>query len=78
MNMYNLKSRHPNILKGVVTGKKSWGLWLDQWTDGIVECSFTRKEILEEFEKRKIEIPEPLMIDFENVIYKKRLKKFGL
>lgn len=78
MNMYNLKSRHPNILKGVVTGKKSWGLWLDQWTDGIVECSFTRKEILGEFEKRKIEIPESLMIDFENVIYKKICKKFGL
>jgi hypothetical protein len=78
MKTNNLKSRHPNILKGVVTGKKSFGLWVNEWTDGIVEGSFTKKEILDEFEKRNIEIPEPLLLDFENVIHKKRCKKFGV
>jgi len=73
-----LKSKHSNILKGVVTGKKSWGLWVNEWGNGIVEGSFSKKEILDEFEKRKIEIPEPLLKDFENVIYKKICKKFGL
>lgn len=24
-------SRHPNILRCVIIGKKSWGLWLDRW-----------------------------------------------
>lgn len=71
-------SQHPNITKSVIVGKKSWGLWINQWSDGISEGSFTKKEILEEFEKRNIEIPEPLLIDFENKIFKKtieRLKK---
>jgi hypothetical protein len=74
----SITSRHPNIVKGVIVGKKSWGLWLDQWTDGIVEGSFRRKEILDEFEKLNIKIPEPFLIDFDNTIYiktKKRMKK---
>lgn len=73
-----ITSQHPNITKSVIVGKKSWGLWINQWSDGISEGSFTKREILEEFEKRNIEIPEPLMIDFENKIYKKifdRMKK---
>ena len=69
-------SRHPNIVKGVIVGKKSWGLWSDQWSDGIVEGSFRKKEILDEFVKRNIEIPEPLLVDFENKIYKKMKKLF--
>lgn len=73
-----ITSRHSNITKCVIVGKKSWGLWINEWSDGISEGSFTKREILEEFEKRNIEIPEPLMIDFENKIYKKifdKLKK---
>lgn len=69
-------SRHPNIIKGVIVGKKSWGLWSDQWSDGIVDGSFTKKEILDEFVKRNIEIPVPLLVDFENKIYKKMKKLF--
>jgi len=75
MSIHNLKSRHPNILKGVVIGKKSWGLFLNMWLEGIVEGSFTKKEILEEFESKKIEIPEPLLKDFDNRIYKLTIEK---
>lgn len=65
-------SRHPNILKGVITGKKGWGLWVEQWSQGIVEWTFTKEEILEEFEKHNIEIPEPLMIEWDKLIEKKK------
>jgi hypothetical protein len=34
-NMDVLHSRHPNILKGVITGKKAWGLWVKEWGTGI-------------------------------------------
>ena len=66
----NPKSRHPNVLKAVISGKKGWGLWVSQWTEGIVECSFTKEEILKEFENKGIEIPEPLMIEWDKLISK--------
>lgn len=53
-------------------GKKSWGLWVDQWSDGIVEGSFLIEEILEEFSSRNIEIPESFLLDFKNRIQKKK------
>lgn len=65
-------SRHSNILKGVITGKKGWGLWVDQWSDGICDWTFTEEEILGEFQKRNIQIPEPLLKDFRNRINKKK------
>ena len=65
-------TRHSNILKGVIIGKRGWGLWVDQWSDGIVDGSFRKKEILGEFQKRNIQIPEPLLKDFRNRIDKKR------
>lgn len=65
-------SRHSNILKGVITGKKGWGLWVEQWSQGIVDWSFTKEEIIEEFEKHNIEIPEPLMIEWDKLIEKKK------
>jgi len=77
MKLDNLSSCHPNTLKGVIVGKKSWGLFLQQWTDGIVEGSFTEKEILNEFEIRGINIPNPLLTDWDNVIIKKIRKKIN-
>lgn len=68
-------SRHPNILKGVIIGKKGWGLWVEQWSQGIVDWSFTKEEILEEFTKRNIVIPESLMIEWDKLIERKRLKR---
>lgn len=64
-------SRHPNILRSVLIGKKGWGLWVKEWTDGISEWSFTKEEVLGEFDKLNIQIPEPLLKDFENVLNKK-------
>lgn len=66
----NPKSRHPNILKAVITGKKGWGLWVKTWSEGITEWTFTKEEILKEFEDKDIEIPEPLMIEWDKLIDK--------
>jgi hypothetical protein len=68
-------SRHPNILKAVIEGKKSWGLWLDQWTDGIVDWSFTEEEILSQFKEKCIVIPESFIRDFQNTLDRKKLKR---
>lgn len=68
-------SRHSNILKGVIIGKKGWGLWLNTWSEGIVEYSFTKDEIIKEFNQRNIEIPEQLMRDFDNRINQLKKKR---
>jgi hypothetical protein len=65
-------SKHSNILKGVIIGKKSWGLWVNEWSDGIVDWTFTLGEILEQFKENNIEIPKPLYDDFLNRIEKKK------
>ena len=65
-------SCHPNVLKGVNTGKKSWGLWVKQWSEGIVEWSFTKEEIVKEFTDKGITIPTALMKEFDNAIIKCR------
>jgi hypothetical protein len=66
------KTRHPNILTSVMIGKKSWGLWVDQWSDGISEGSFALDEILKEFFDKNIEIPDSFLLDFKNRIQKKK------
>lgn len=68
-------TRHPNIVKSVLVGKKGWGLWLDQWTDGIVDWTFTKKDILDEFDNLGIEIPESFIKDFNNTIERKKKKR---
>ena len=60
-------------MRSVIIGKKSWGLWVSEWTDGIIEGSFTKREILDEFED--IDIPENLLKEFNNRIRQKIMKK---
>ena len=78
VKLHNLKSCHPNVMRGVIIGKKSWGLWSEEWSSGVVECSFTKEEVFEEFYKRNIKIPEPFLLDFENTIIKKKNKRNSL
>lgn len=66
-------SSQPNLATAAITGKKSWGLWLDQWTDGIADCSFTREEILNEFSSKGIVLPDSFLADFNNKIRKKKI-----
>ena len=53
-------------------------MWIKQWSQGIGEGTFTKYEIFQEFEKRKLNIPEPLMEDFNNNIWRERKKYFNL
>tara|TARA_R110000772_G_scaffold43995_5_gene101259 strand:- start:1751 stop:2131 length:381 start_codon:yes stop_codon:yes gene_type:complete len=72
---YKLKqitTRHPNVVFGVIKGKKSWGLWLNMYTDGIVDWSFTIEEIQSIFSDHDIKIPDPLWKDFLNVLERKK------
>lgn len=61
-------TRHPNIVFGIIKGKKSWGLHVKMWSEGIGEGSFTISEILEDFFKKKVEIPECYLKEFVNSI----------
>jgi hypothetical protein len=73
----NLKSCHPNILKTVIMGKKSWGLHINMWSEGIVEGCFSKYEILKQFEDKKIKIPKSLLEDFNNRVYKLTKQKIN-
>lgn len=75
INIHELKSKHSNILKSVIIGKKSFGLWINEWSDGIVEGSFTEDEILKLFIDKNIKIPDSLLLDFHNRIDKKKMKR---
>ena len=75
VKIHDLKSCHPNILKAVIIGKKSWGLFLKQWVEGVVENSFTKEELLKQFEDNNIKVPEPFLLDFENSIMKKKIER---
>ncbi len=61
-------SAHPNILKAVIIAKKSWGLFVKEWSDGISECLFTKDEILNQFKENNITIPDVFMKEFDNKI----------
>jgi hypothetical protein len=71
-----IKTCHPNVLKGVIVGKKSWGLWRNEWSDGISECLFTLDEIIEQFTNENIVIPESLLNDLKNTIKRKKMNKY--
>lgn len=73
----NIVSKHPNIVKSVIIGKKGWGLWVNIWSEGIADWCFTEEEILNEFKIRNIQIPESLLKDFRNRINKKKLKRYS-
>jgi len=66
-----MSTRHPNILKGVIIGKKSWGLHVKMWSEGISEGLFTINEILEQFKDENIKIPNSFLLDFNNQIIKR-------
>lgn len=67
-----IHTRHPNVVFSVIKGKKSWGLFVNEWSNGIVECSFTLDEIKNEFTKHNILIPDPLWKDLLNTIDRKK------
>jgi len=66
-------TRHPNIVRAVITSKRGWGLWVGEWSRGISEGLFSKDDILNEFEIRNIKLPEFLLKEFDNLIHKKNM-----
>jgi len=50
-------------------------LWVDEWSNGIVEWSFTEEEIMDVFHSRNLEIPQSLLREFQNKIDNKKYKR---
>lgn len=71
-NMDIIYTKHPNILRAIITSKKSMGLFWGEWTTGISECLFTEDEILSQFLNNNIKIPEPFLKEFKNLLIKKK------
>lgn len=63
-------TKHPNIVFSVIKGKKSWGLHIKMWSEGVREGSFRKKEILWDFIEKKVVIPDSFEKEFDNLIYK--------
>lgn len=59
----------------MIIGKKAWGLWLNTYAEGIVDWSFTKEEIVNEFTMNDIMIPTSLMKDFDNRINMLKIKR---
>jgi len=68
-------SRHPNILRSVIIGKKGWGLLVSEWSSGIGSGLFTKYEFFELFKKCDIEIPDSLLNEFNNSVWRERFKR---
>lgn len=81
-----LRTRHSNVLTGVITAKKAWGLLVKQWAEGIGEGSFTKWDFMELFlengigipvkgyDTYPVMIPEPFWLEFENAVTRMREK----
>lgn len=68
-------SRHPNILKSVLIGKKGWGLLIRNWSEGIGSGLFTKFEFFELMKEYNIQIPDSFIIEFNNAVSKERIKR---
>lgn len=68
-------TRHVNIVHGVIVAKKSWGLHVKMWTEGIVDCDFTIDEIVKSFEDKGIKIPEVLLKGLINEVRRGKDKR---
>jgi hypothetical protein len=68
-----ITTKQPNVLFAVISAKKAWGLWCDEWSDG-----FTKEEILGQFEEIGLKIPEDsFLIEFNNRILHKKIKIYN-
>ncbi len=71
----NVTSRHDNVVKAVITAKKSWGLQVRMWSEGIADGDFTIREILDTFKDSGITVPGSLLKGFENEVAKRKTTK---
>lgn len=70
----HIVTRHPRILYGTIKGKKSWGLQHQEWSYGVAEGTFTKYELLDEFSRNGIEIPQPFVDEFNTRVWRERIR----
>lgn len=70
-----METRHPNLLRAAIIAKAGWGLWVNEWSDGVVEGSFTKYEILQIFEEKGVIVPEHFLNEFHNAVTRKMIKR---
>lgn len=70
-------SRHDKVLRAVIIGKKGFGLWCDQWSDGIADWTFSEEEIFHIFRDVNIDIPTSLEKNFRDIIRKKKMLRYN-
>lgn len=73
--LYKIKpiiTKHPNLLKSLIGGKKAWGLQLNQWAEGVSQSLFSPKDILDGV---NIHIPTSFLGDFYTRCYQYSLKQ---
>lgn len=70
-----ITSRHNNIVKSVIIAKKSWGLHVKMWSEGISDHDFTIQEILDSFLDVGIKVPGVLLKGFENEVTRLKMIK---
>lgn len=68
-------SRQSNILRCVIMAKKSFGLHVRMWSEGIADGDFTIQEILGTFNDYGIKVPDSLLVGFENEVTKRKTIK---
>lgn len=54
-------SKHSNILRGVIFGKKGWGLLVKNWSEGIGSGLFTKFEFFEMLNEYGIGLPDSIV-----------------
>lgn len=69
-----IECNHPNVMRHVMMGKKGFSLWVNQYSEGIGQGLFRKDDILDEFRKRDIHIPDCFMLQLDNTIWKEKLK----
>lgn len=75
-NLQPMESRHNNVMKALIIAKKSWGLHVKMWTEGIVDCDFTIDEIVDAFTKHNITIPDGFLKGLKNEVLKQKINKY--
>lgn len=67
-----ISTKHPNVVKALITAKKGWGLWRDEWSSGIADGLFTKDEIIDDIYRHGVLLPESFHKELDTAIRKKK------
>ena len=68
-----LVCRQNNVLQAVITAKKSFGLHVKMWSEGIADHDFDIQEVLDTFNEYGIKVPDCLLKGLHNEITERKI-----